>query len=85
MSWYHWSDTTWLRNLQAKYASIIAGTGGQSARALKGSSSLEDDDELSFLDEKTSGGSDVEELSGEEQGRRRKSPKTQGQLRQRSS
>jgi len=62
LSWYHWSDTTWIRKLQAKYHRITNVIHRSSNKTLaSSSSSLQDDDELGFLDEKN----DIEDIRDE--------------------
>ncbi|TDG40640.1 hypothetical protein AWZ03_012936 [Drosophila navojoa] len=61
LSWYHWSDATWLHNLQIRYARLTNQLQKKSSSViLSSSSSLRDDDELSFMDEKY----EVAELGG---------------------
>lgn len=76
LSWYHWSDTTWMKNLQAKYmrlSGISKSNRTPARRRLKGNSdspalsdkSVVDDDDLSFLDDKKSitDSDDIDELN----------------------
>lgn len=68
LSWYHWSDATWLRNLQKKYNRFTNTLTESASRVLMPSKSftnLQDDDELSFLeDEKSNVSDDIAEVSG---------------------
>lgn len=71
LSWYHWSNATWLRKLQGKYNRITNTLQRSASRVLltpKSSSSLQDDDDLSFLEDEKSNGSnasdDIDDISG---------------------
>ncbi|XP_037813828.1 seipin [Lucilia sericata] len=83
LSWYHWSDATWLRNLQKKYNSFTSTLTRSASRVLmpsKSYTSLQDDDELSFLDDEKSNVTDeIDDISatpkGETAVRERKSEK----------
>ncbi|XP_065354905.1 seipin [Calliphora vicina] len=84
LSWYHWSDTTWLRNLQKKLNRFTSTLQHSASRVLmpsKSSTNLQDDDELSFLDDEKSNVSDeIDDISGTTKGetalRQRKSEKS---------
>ncbi|XP_034109875.2 LOW QUALITY PROTEIN: seipin-like [Drosophila albomicans] len=51
LSWYHWSDATWLRNMQIRYARFTNQLQSQASRVIVDStSSLRDEDESSYHD-----------------------------------
>lgn len=53
LSWYHWSDATWLRNLQLRYARFTNQLQTKASSViLSSTSSLRDEEEYNFLDEK---------------------------------
>lgn len=53
LSWYHWSDATWLRNLQIRYARFTNQLQTKASSViLSSTSSLRDEEEYNFLDEK---------------------------------
>lgn len=53
LSWYHWSDATWLRNLQVRYARFTNQLQTKASSViLSSTSSLRDEEEYNFLDEK---------------------------------
>lgn len=53
LSWYHWSDATWLRNLQVRYARFTNQLQTKASSViLSSTSSLRDEEEFNFLDEK---------------------------------
>lgn len=53
LSWYHWSDATWLHNLQIRYARLTNQLQKKASSViLSSSSSMRDDDDLVFMDEK---------------------------------
>lgn len=64
LSWYHWSDTTWLRSIQRKYARITTAIQSRANDAIESSSASFRDEELSFLDDK-SNGSEIDDISGD--------------------
>lgn len=83
LSWYHWSDATWLRNLQKKcnrFTSSLQQSASQVLLPSKGSTNLQDDDELSFLEDKKSYISD--DISGATAASK---PKAQTLIRKRKS
>ncbi|XP_055902254.1 seipin [Eupeodes corollae] len=63
LSWYHWSDTTWVKNLQAKYMRLsrLSMSNRSLRQRVKGKDSFEspalsdksivDDDDISYFDE----------------------------------
>ncbi|XP_055849427.1 seipin isoform X2 [Episyrphus balteatus] len=75
LSWYHWSDTTWVKNLQAKYMQLSRMSRSSKAprRRVKGNNAFEspalsdksivDDDDLSYFDEKSNDSDEIDELS----------------------
>lgn len=53
LSWYHWSDATWLHSLQMRYARFTNQLQSKASSViLSSTSSLRDEEESSFLDEK---------------------------------
>ncbi|XP_017483445.1 PREDICTED: seipin isoform X1 [Rhagoletis zephyria] len=69
LSWYHWSDTTWLHNLRKKYGRITETLQSKTSKAIASKSGFRDDEDLSFLDDK-SNGSEIEEMGGSSDSRR---------------
>ncbi|XP_073829852.1 lipid droplet biogenesis associated protein seipin [Musca autumnalis] len=65
LSWYHWSNATWIHNLQKKYELFTQKVQEKAGRALESpkysSGSLQDDDELSFLNDDKS--EDIDDIS----------------------
>ncbi|XP_037954561.1 seipin [Teleopsis dalmanni] len=64
LSWYHWSDTTWLRTLQQKYMRITKTIQSTATKAIGSPSSFQDD-ELAFFDDKSIS-SEIDDISGAE-------------------
>ncbi|XP_075146457.1 lipid droplet biogenesis associated protein seipin [Haematobia irritans] len=75
LSWYHWSNASWILNLQKKYDQLTqkvqqsASLAAASRTRKYSSSSLQDDEDLSFLnDEKSKDDSEViDDISGGKQ------------------
>lgn len=64
LSWYHWSDTTWISEAREKYQKFRKNKSDLST-SIDDSNNILDDDDLSILEEKSSSKSDdIEELSG---------------------
>ncbi|CAD6991689.1 unnamed protein product [Ceratitis capitata] len=63
LSWYHWSDTTWLHNLRQKYGRITETIQRKASKAIESKSGFRDDEDLNFLDDKSIG-SEIEEIGG---------------------
>uniref|UniRef100_A0A1A9V2Z0 Seipin n=1 Tax=Glossina austeni TaxID=7395 RepID=A0A1A9V2Z0_GLOAU len=69
LSWYHWSDARWLRNLQLKYNGITATLQHSASKALLSSKSvsLQDEEELRFPDDEKSHISDIDDYNDKEE------------------
>jgi len=53
LSWYHWSDATWLHSLQIRYARFTNQLQSKASSViLSSTSSLRDEEDPGFLDEK---------------------------------
>lgn len=63
LSWYHWSDTTWLHNLRKKYGRITETLQSKASKAIESKSGFRDDEDLSFLDDKSTD-SEIDEIGG---------------------
>ncbi|XP_067621895.1 seipin [Eurosta solidaginis] len=61
LSWYHWSDTTWLHNFRKKYAEFTQTLQSKASKAMESKSGLRDDEDLSYLDDNSS---EIEEIGG---------------------
>ncbi|XP_014088691.1 seipin [Bactrocera oleae] len=84
LSWYHWSDTTWLHNLRKKYGRITETLQGKASKAIKSKSGFRDDEDLSFLDDK-SNASEIDEIGGSSDSRSSSKEELLGSKPQRSN